>query len=342
MGLRVAEVSVDEAARAGWDNLLGPEDGFQQIGWLRMQERLLGNVIRVLCGWDGKDLMAGLVIVATDSMSPWKMARPDLLLDMPIGDSLPALLCGGRHLGNTHALVRPGTDPVLLYALLERAVGRAEERGDRCVFFPHVRDDDPLVSVLERAGWVRDEVDPYCILPVVGTFEAYLSRFSQSRRRGIRRDRREVREAGFVLDLVPIADCDLDRLAALDAALLNKHGNNGATPEQSRTVLEGLATGPETVVTMASRDSVVAGFGVMVRHEADGSVQWFGNRSGFDYEMQGTVPLYFEVLFYSPYEWAVERGIDAIHVGMGSTKAKVTRGALAHPQSCWVRWTESP
>lgn len=341
MGLRIAEVPVGEAIRAGWDELPGPEDGFQQSGWLRMQERLLGDRLRVVCGWEGEDLVAGLVTVATDAGSPWTMARPDLLLDLPPGDSLPALTCGGRHLGNTRALVRPGADPALLHGLLEKAVDQAGERADRCVFFPHVRDDDPLAGVLEGTGWVRAEVDPYCVLPVDCTFEAHLSRLSQSRRRGIRRDRREVRQAGFVLDLVPLADCDLDRLAALDHSLLRKHGNDEATLEHSRAVFEGLTTGPDTVVTMASRDSVVAGFGVMVRHEAGGSVQWFGNRSGFDYEMQGEVPLYFEVLFYSPYEWAVEQGVDAIHVGMGSTDAKVSRGAIAHPQSCWVRWTEA-
>lgn len=338
MGLRVARVTVDEAVRAGWDDLLGPEDGFQQSGWLGMQERLLGDRLGVECAWDGTELVGGLVTVATDASSPWTMARPDLLLDVAPETSLPALSCGGRHLGNTRALARAGAGGRVVRALLEHAVVRAGERADRCVFFPHVRDDDALADVLAAAGFERAEVDPYCVLPVRGTFEDHLARLSQARRRGIRRDRREVREAGFVLDLVPLAECDLGRLADLDVALLRKHGND-ASPAASRAVLEGLASGPDTVVTTASRDGVVAGFGVMVRHERDGSVQWFGNRAGFDYEMQGEVPLYFEVLFYAPYEWAVDHAVDAIHVGMGSTGAKVSRGAVAHPQSCWVRWT---
>lgn len=338
MGLRVEEVSVEEACHAGWDDLLTAEDGFQQAAWLRMQERMLGDRLRVLCLWDGSDLVAGLVTVRTDAASPWTMARPDLLLDLPPEETLPALTCGGRHLGNTRALVGAPRDPAILDPLLDTVAGRAEAGGDRCVFFPHVRDDDPLAARLAGAGFTRSAVDPYCVLPVSGTFEDYLARLSQSKRRGIRRDRREVRDAGFVLDLVALADCDLGRLAELDVALLRKHGND-ASVQQSRTVLEGLANGPDALVTTASRDGVVCGFGVMVEHERRGSRQWFGNRAGFDYRRQGEVPLYFEVLFYSPYEWAAERGVDAIHVGMGSTGAKVGRGAVAHPQSCWVRWT---
>ncbi|WP_299446063.1 GNAT family N-acetyltransferase [uncultured Phycicoccus sp.] len=338
MVLRVEEVSVEEACRAGWDDLLTAEDGFQQSGWLRMQEQLLGDRLRVVCLWDGSDLAAGLVTVGTDATSPWTMARPDLLLDVDAEASLPALTCGGRHLGNTRAVVRAARDVALLDLLIDDVAARAETRADRCVFFPHVRDDDPLAGRLAAAGFVPSAVDPYCVLPVTGTFEDYLSGVSQSKRRGIRRDRREVREAGFDLDLVTLADCDLDRLAELDVALLRKHGSV-ADLRQSRAVLEGLAGGPDALVTTASLDGAVAGFGVMLEHERHGSRQWFGNRAGFDYERQGEVPLYFEVLFYSPYEWAAERGVDAIHVGMGSTGAKVGRGAVAHPQSCWVRWT---
>jgi hypothetical protein len=336
---RVEQVTVEEAARAGWDGLLGPEDGFQQASWLQMQERLLGDRLHVTCLWHGSELVAGLVSVDTDADSPWTMARPDLLLDVAPEMSLPAITCGGRHLGNTRALVAPGHDGADIAPLLEECADRAAARADRCMYFPHVRDDDLLAGELAAAGFERSRVDPYCILPIEGTFEDYLSRVSQSRRRGIRRDRREVVEAGFVLDLVPLVDCDLERLAELDVALLRKHGNDLADPRHSRAVLEGLAAGPDVLVTVASLDGVVAGFGAMVRLELGGSTQWFGNRAGFDYELQGDVPLYFEVLFYSPYEWAVDRGVTAIHVGMGSTKAKTSRGAVPHPQSCWVRWT---
>ncbi|MGL5865492.1 MAG: peptidogalycan biosysnthesis protein [Dermatophilaceae bacterium] len=335
--MQVEEVSVDEAAAAGWASLLRPDDGFQQVRWLRMQERLLGDRLHVTCLWDSAGLAAGLVSVDTDAASPWTMARPDLLLGVGAEQALPALTCGGRHLGNTRALLRDPADAALLRPLLDEAAARAGARADRCVYFPHVRDDDPLAAHLEVAGFHRSGVDPYCVLPIDGTFEDYLGRVSQSRRRGIRRDRREVREAGFVCELLPLADCDLDRLAQLDAALLAKHGS-AATEAASRAVLQGLLDGPDVLVTTASQDGVVAAFGAMVEHHCDGARHWFGNRSGFDYAMQGEVPLYFEVLIYAPYEWAVEREVDAIHVGMGSTAAKTSRGALAHPQSCWVRW----
>ncbi|MFC7490496.1 MULTISPECIES: GNAT family N-acetyltransferase [unclassified Knoellia] len=337
MALRVEEVSVEDAERAGWDALLTTEDGFQQTSYLGMQQRLLGDRLHLTCAFDGPDLAAGLVTVDTDADSPWTMARPDLLLDLDASASLPALTCGGRHLGNTRALLRSPHDATALRSLLEEASARAAGADDRCVYFPHVRDDDPLSAQLAAAGFTGTRVDPYCVLPVEGGFDDYLSRLSQSRRRGIRRDRKEVREAGFVLELVPLDQCDLDRLAELDVALLRKHGNDAKTA-QSRSVLEGLLDGPQVVVTTASRDGVVAGFGVMIEHTREGATQWFGNRAGFDYEMQGDIPLYFEVLFYSPLEWAHERGVEAIHVGMGSTDAKVSRGAVAHPQSCWTRW----
>ncbi|WP_380168350.1 peptidogalycan biosysnthesis protein [Jannaschia sp. R86511] len=335
----VERLTVEQAARAGWDGLLGPGDGFQQTSWLRVQERMLGDRLHLTCLWQGQDLVAAMVSVETDVGSPWTMARPDVLLDLPAEVSLPALTCGGRHLGNTRILLAPGRDASAAAPLLLECADRAAAQGGRCAFFPHVRDDDPLTGELAAAGFEPAGVDPYCVFPVGTTFDGYLAGLSQQRRRGVRRDRREVAESGFELQLRPLSECDVERLAELDVALLRKHGNHHADRAHSLAVLEALADGPQVLVSLATRGGVVAGFGAMVELRVDGCTRWFGNRAGFDYDMKGEAPLYFEVLFYSPYEWAAQRGVEAIHVGMGSTDAKVSRGAVAYPQSCWVRWT---
>jgi len=47
---------------------------------------------------------------------------------------------------------------------------------------------------------------------------------------------------------------------------------------------------------------------------------------GFDYEAQGTLPVYFGVLFYGVMDFAAEHGLRVLDYTFGSDDAKRSRG----------------
>jgi predicted N-acyltransferase len=61
---------------------------------------------------------------------------------------------------------------------------------------------------------------------------------------------------------------------------------------------------------------------------------------GFDYTRIGSCE-YFNVLFYAPLAYALEHGVERIHLGIESYEAKLGRGAQPRPLWCLVRHHET-
>lgn len=87
------------------------------------------------------------------------------------------------------------------------------------------------------------------------------------------------------------------------------------------------------MVSVVERDFVTAGFVILLHR----SGRWSARQVGFDYDMKGNLPLYFETLFYGPVEAAASMGIQRIDFGLGSEEAKVSRGCIAHTQRTWLK-----
>jgi uncharacterized protein len=151
-----------------------------------------------------------------------------------------------------------------------------------------------------------------------------------------------VQEAGVRVRSLPLRDAPLERLGVLDANLLAKYGNP-ASPEGSTRSLKLLAEGlgDDALCVLAELADEVVGFGVVVRSRARGREQWFGHRAGFDYDAQGDLPLYYEVLYYRVMELAAEEGVPVLNAGVGSAHAKQARGCLSSPQRSYLLPTSS-
>jgi hypothetical protein len=52
----------------------------------------------------------------------------------------------------------------------------------------------------------------------------------------------------------------------------------------------------------------------------------WGSQAGFDYEAQGTLPMYFGVLFYGVMDFAAEHGLRILDYTFGTEDAKRSRG----------------
>lgn len=342
----------------GWNDLAGVEDFFQTPRWLAVQERNSGTTMDFLVQHRDGAPVAGLVAAwATDSV-PWLLARPDAMLsraadeDVPDavsilaevadGDAsslLPSLVCGGRHLGRTRMLTTPDARPEDLASLLDHAEGLAEERKAASVCFPHVDvRDTGLVDLLESRGYRSHTSAHYAWLPIPpGGWDQFLAEMSKHRRRRVRLERRALAEAGVEVTVEALTQELVPRLGELDSNLLKKYGNP-ASPEHSAGLLSWIADvmGDDVMVSVARQNGVVIGFGMVLRSRARGEEHWFGHRAGFDYEAQGKLPLYYDVLYYRVLEAAAAAGVSVLHAGIGSVEAKLARGCQASEERSYL------
>nr|AAK56494.1 unknown [Streptomyces clavuligerus] len=356
-------VAVPDAAAlptSGWPALVGPEDFFQTPRWLAVQERNSGTTMDFLVRRRAGRPVAALVTAWGDDSVPWLLARPDAMLtralegegehpgaearlaDTAGGDPaslLPSLVCGGRHLGRTRPLAAPDALPSDVEALVAEAERLAKERGAATVCFPHVDDrDGALIGLLRSRGYVSHPSAHYAWLDIPpGGWDEFLADMTKHRRRRVRLERRALDAAGIEVRIEPLTQEIVPRLGELDCNLLRKYGNP-ASPEHSAGLLSWIAQvmGDDVMVSVARKDGVIIGFGMVLRSRARGREEWFGHRAGFDYEAQGRLPLYYDVLYYRVLEAAAREGVTVLHAGIGSVEAKLARGCLASQEHSFL------
>ncbi|MFI1002587.1 GNAT family N-acetyltransferase [Streptomyces galbus] len=354
-------VRVPDAAglpAAGWGELTGPEDFFQSPRWLAVQERNSGTRMDFLLRRREHRPVAALVTAWADDSVPWLLARPDAMLSRAVEDGapgaqdrladvaqgdpaslLPSLVCGGRHLGRTRPLAGPEALPSDVEALVTEAERLAVERGAASVCFPHVDvRDGALVDLLRARGYRSHLSAHYAWLPIPpGGWEQFLAEMSKHRRRRVRLERRALTEAKVEVRVEPLSQDLVPRLGELDSNLLRKYGNP-ASPEHSAGLLSWIAEvmGDDVMVSVARQEGRIIGFGMVLRSRARGREEWFGHRAGFDYEAQGKLPLYYDVLYYRVLEAAAEQGVAVLHAGIGSVEAKLARGCLASEEYAFL------
>jgi predicted N-acyltransferase len=356
---RSIEAYDDPAGLPGeeWDALLGRDDFYLSTRWLQVVQQTARVPIHHLLLRRGDATVAALTIAQLDQNAPWLLGRPDTLLahsaetglpgaaacraDLPVdldAALLPGLVCGGRHLGRTRVLHANGARPYDIADLVAHAEDLAARRGLRSVSFLYVDDDNaPLRALLSERGYVSHESAQYCWLPLPpGGLDAYLDLFSAHRRRRMLAERRSIADAGVRVCVEPLTAAVLPRLGELEAELFAKYGLRDWRPEQSRRFLHQVLDelGQDALVSLARAGGEIRGFGLLLRR----GDQWFAHRAGFDYAFQseGRLPLYYEVLYYTPVELAEAAGVRAIHYGIGSTEAKRSRGCHTITQHSYL------
>ncbi|MGW0118417.1 GNAT family N-acetyltransferase [Streptomyces sp. NPDC003327] len=367
----------EEARSAGWDALLGPEDFFLTPPWMRVLHDSAGAWMRYFTAHegagdavgrtadsagaaarhDGPPPVAAVPVVLATTASPWALGRTDLLIrhavaegmdgaaeltealggDAALDALMPSMMAGGRHLGRTRLLTGPAADPDAVHALLDRVEERAREEGCRSAALPYVDASDALVrEVLAERGYRHCVSGEFASLTHPGKgFMDYAMSLPSRRSRRVRSERRHVEASPVEIDLAPLREEDVPRLAALETELFGKYGMTGWDPKRSEAVLSAAHhhLGEKALVSKAVLDGRIIGFGLVLSHGTD----WFAHRAGFDYEAQGKLPLYYELLYYTLADKAPEHGVTRVHYGIGSTDAKVSRGCALSRQYLYVK-----
>jgi uncharacterized protein len=350
---------VDRAAalpEPQWSALLGPRDFFLSPPWLRIIEATAGVPMRYLVAQYGGDMFAALPTALADADTAWALGRPDTVLArcaregragaaelraaLPGGQPaalLPSLVCGGRHLGRNRILYAPSASAHVLEGMVAAAERLAGEGAAASTAFLYVDEDDRLLrQVLADRGYRSFESGEVSVLPLPPDgFDGYLETLSAHRRRRILAERRRCAAAGVELGIEPLTAVLVPRLAELETWLYQKYGLRHWRPEMSVRALSGIidVLAGTALVCLARSGGDVRGFGLILPFRDT----WYVHRSGFDYAYQGTLPLYFETLFYHPVEAAARHGVTTLVYGTGSADTKRSRGCHASGQRGYVR-----
>jgi uncharacterized protein len=349
--------SAGQVPAAAWDDLTGPGGLFLSHRWLRVAEATSNCPMNYVLSPDQGAVAGGLATALVGPAAPWLLGRPDTLLEYCANEGMagageylralpeapgqalmPALVCGGRHLGRTRVLAARD-DPGTLVPVTEEVVAAAEDimagHGARCAAFLYVDERDTVLrQVLTRRGYTGFVSGSYSWLPVPADgFEAYLAARSHHRRKRIRGERKLLRAAGVEVSIEPLTASMIAAIARMDVALLVKYGAR-ATQEQAEATFTGIlaAFGSDANVVTARVRGKLCGFGLILNHRG----QWYVYRCGFDYAVKGDLPVYFQMLYYHLVEAASAAGVPAIHYGTGSTQAKLSRGCLAVDQHAFL------
>ncbi|HEU5155882.1 MAG TPA: GNAT family N-acetyltransferase [Streptosporangiaceae bacterium] len=333
-----------------WD-ALQPAGGFYSSSpWLLHAERTADPPPFYFTADDGRHCaaMPAYPLVAS---SPFTFCRADYVIDQisrratggPADWSarlMPCLACGPRNPSHTGVALPEGLDTgtrrAVLDAVIHKAESAAHEHGLRSVAYLYVdATDHALRSALEAAGYaaMHGETTYTLAVPRSGDFADYVASLRNNRRR-VRRDVRTLDAAGVSYGVHRLSDELAERVAPLEAQLYARYGAAG-DEATLRGVLRSIARnipGHAEVVT-AEVGGRLAGFVLIFTHRRD----LYARQAGFDYAVQGRLPLYFGLVYYELVRLAQRRGLSTIHYSIGADEAKVSRGCVGVGQIAYVK-----
>lgn len=345
-----------------WGALLGPEDALLDRRWLGVVERTAGAPMRYLLLHRDGMLVAAVATAFAGKEAHWPGGRPDTLLARrvaaddasaqeylstlnqvnpggePADALMPALVAGGRHVGNTRVLLGPAAHVEDVAALVAEVERVGAQQGAVSTGFLYVDErDTALRRVLAERGYSSYLSGRYSRLHVPsGGIEEHITTLPGPRRRSVQAERRRLAASDVTIAAERLTPERIAEFARLDSALRGKYGVVWA-PKRSEASLTEIAAvyGDDAFAAVARTGHTARGFAVVVRHRD----RWFGRQLGFDYEYQeqARLPLYFGLVYYWLVDEAARAGIAVIHYGTGSEEAKRSRGCVATDQHCFMK-----
>jgi predicted N-acyltransferase len=269
------------------------------------------------------------------------LCRADHVLSQITGRTLPAdglmpvLACGARNPGYTFIAASRDVERSVIAEFIRESEELASDAGLKAVSYLYVHHaDTTLERELAEAGYVSFPGEASYSLDVPPSFDDYLNSFPSHGRLKIRRDIRQLAEAGVAYRVEPLTPDLVARLAPLEAQLFARYGTPGnkeTLGAMMTSMAENLADNAEAV--LAELDGEICGFAVLL----SGKNELYGRHTGYDYRMKGRLPVYFGVGYYEVIRLAQHRGIDTIYFGAGTGKAKLSRGCRPSPARAWVK-----
>jgi predicted N-acyltransferase len=234
--------------------------------------------------------------------------------------------------------IAPEEDEAALTAVMLQLIDAfcAEQQILSCNFLYVDPAWQPLAEAAGCATWLNQQSlwtnDGYT------DFDAYLQSFNANQRRNIRRERRSVAAAGLsVTPLVgeAIPPGLVQRMHGFYEQHCSRWGPWGSK-YLSEAFFDQLAEDPELrrhlVLFSAHRGDPLDPVAMSLCVHSD--AQLWGRYWGSDEEIDN---LHFEVCYYAPIAWAIDRGIQCFDPGAGGSH-KRRRGFVARPHASLHRW----
>ncbi|MFI1421947.1 GNAT family N-acetyltransferase [Streptomyces sp. NPDC020731] len=247
--------------------------------------------------------------------------HPDYLLDR----ALPATSCvvAGPRTGY-HNEIRGGAPTMPPSAVAARLLDLAPEGA---VLLPYLPGETAaeLAALGHPAGLIAWE--SWLDVPS-GGFDAYLAALPRSRREQVKGDLRKVRGAGLSFRTVPLDAAPHADMAEVLVLHEKKYDPAYDRPSADFARYLGRCTEvPGAYAILAEFDGRLVGCHV-VFHYAD--VLW-ARLIGVDESLPETGRCYFSLMFYEPLRLAQRLAAPAVNLGIGTSEAKVRRGARLEP-----------
>ncbi len=187
--------------------------------------------------------------------------------------------------------------------------------------------DSALQDALAENGFISIQVDAESQLPIEWTtFDGYLQSFRSVRRSNLRREIARFRAADVRVEIAGAEALD-EELAALERGWRRKYGRAIELEEiqaQHRAIQKFMPD--ETLLFIGRKGARAVGFAAFFQH---GPVL-YSRFGGFAYDAQD-IFIYFNLLFYEPIRYAIDRGFRDIRYSTGAHATKVSRGCLLNP-----------
>lgn len=204
-------------------------------------------------------------------------------------------------------------------------------------FFPFVSEfDKPLLFSLETLGYHKLFYKDTHYLDVDwSSFEDYLKSLKYHSRKTIRRDIRNFEKNGIIIELLDDFKDISTTLSDLYSNLFSKYQKNEKS-SLTNFYYETLndCAQDKAQVFIAKKNGIIVGFSISLRH---GDVlDMF--QCGFDYDLiEKTDGIYFNLTYYEPIKWAINKGIRKIYYRTSADDAKRRRGCKTEKVHSFVK-----
>lgn len=330
--VRMVERIADIPA-AAWDACAGPDNPFVSHAFLEVLEASRSAVAKT--GWaprhivaeDAKERIVGAVPMYLKSHS-----YGEYVFDHAWADAYRR--AGGRYypklqvsvpftpVPGPRLLVRPGDDAEAIRgALIEALAAIADRLGVSSLHTTFCTADE--AAAFEEAGWlIRRGRQFHWQNAGYKTFDDFLAALSHSRRKSIRKERREVAAQGIEIDALTGAEIEPRHWDAFFEFYIATSDRKWGSPYLTRDFFHRLGA--------AMADRVLL---VLPRQGSDyvaGALNLIGRDTlyGRNWGSHGEFPfLHFEACYYQAIEFAIARGLKRVEAG-AQGEHKIQRGYL--------------
>lgn len=340
LGFRLTTLeAIDALPASEYASLDRPAGLYQSRGWLEVSEEMASGPVRYVVARDSSGRLMGLLplyLSPGGERGTYYDPAESLAQDPPLLPEAahPLALLGARAGYLSGWLVPGGQGPAgtarLVGLLFKEGCRVAFSLGARLVSMQFLPRSQARLLVASGAAGAQELVPqrPAARIPVPpGGFESYLAGLPAARRSTVRRDLLRYARSSCVTARLRLSEA-LDFAAELMGRVQDRHGR----PVEASLLRRMLATQARS---LDPASLVVASY-LGARPIAcslsylDGDTLYL-RAAGLDHEAAEATGAYFATTFYEPIRYAGERGASWVHLGIGSLRPKVLRGARLEP-----------